>query len=106
VVAPVVERQKGEHMKLTDTDLLSFIKSRRMVPTLKEAGRYFGVHHQAINYRLKKLEAAGLITREPGAARSILLTPMGERIAPERVALVVAHAMADRKFGARCDRPA
>jgi repressor LexA len=57
-----------------------YIATHPWPPSLQEIADGSGLAHAASVYRhLDHLEAQGLLTREPGKARSIVLTAQGER---------------------------
>ena len=56
-------------------EILSFIRSRPTRPTLREIAAHFGIRSvNGVHGHLKRLERAGLITREYNTARAITLT--------------------------------
>ena len=86
-------------MTLTPAALLDYLRRAAPLPTLAEAAADFGTSRQAVSWRLKALERAGLVTVKPRIARGIVITPRGARIPLDDVALAVDMATVRLKHG-------
>jgi DNA-binding MarR family transcriptional regulator len=66
MVAKMTERQ-GQYLAFIST----YLKVNGRSPAESDIQRYFGVSPPTVHQMVVKLESLGLITRQPGVARSI-----------------------------------
>lgn len=78
---PVRKGRRKKSTKVTDRQwrvvdsIRSAIEAKGYPPTLKEISAVVGIGPQAVAYQLRQLEEKGLLRREPGLPRSLVLLP-------------------------------
>lgn len=65
-------------------EVLAFIKSRQIPPTIRELSGYFGwkSNNTAVQF-LRTLDGKGVLTREPGLSRGLII-PRARPVLPYR----------------------
>lgn len=88
-MAPPFTARQGEYLAFIER----FTARRGYPPSFEEIGRHFGTTPPTVNTMIKTLERRGLLSRQPGVARSLKV-------------MVPASALPDTEYGARARRAA
>ena len=83
--------------------LEAYLRTHRTGPKLAEVGaRFGGIGPQAVTDRMKRLEKAGLIRREPRKARAVRLTEAGLAVCTRyRMSVCLGHEQPGGTYYAR-----
>jgi SOS-response transcriptional repressor LexA len=73
VVAMNVNKKLPAHLKVTLDLIKGFIGVHGYSPTIRELAALAGITSSAVQFRVRRLEEHGSITKNDGAARSIRL---------------------------------